>query len=93
MPDAKVDKQYDVEETREEQAQRLVSNKVNDLTKANKSARERFGRHVKHLTPEQRQSLVAFLRRDFEQTLGAIEDVGRDAPEFSFTPGFVDASW
>lgn len=84
-------KQYDAEETREEQAARLTAKRANKLRAETKTAREQFRRHVPRLSEDQRRSLVAYLRRDFEATLGVVEDSGQDSPEFSFVPDYLVA--
>ena len=83
-------KQHDAEETRQEQAARLTSKRINTLRVQTKRARDQFGRHGRHLTEAQRREAVAYLRRDFERTLGMLEDAEHDLPEFSFVPDFAD---
>ena len=83
-------KQHDAEETRQEQAARLVGKRINRLRAQTKAARDQFGRHGRYLSDAQRREAVAYLRRDFERTLGVLEDADRDLPEFSFVPDFAD---
>jgi len=90
MPEGTVeptkDKRYDDEETREETAQRITAKRTNTLRQATKAAREQFARHVRHLSQDQRRMLASYMRRDFEQTIGVIEDAGDELPEFTFMP-------
>ena len=82
-------KQHDAEETRQEQAARLTATRINTLRAQTKRARDQFNRHGRHLTEAQRREAVAYLRRDFERTLGVLEDADSELPEFSFVPDYL----
>lgn len=76
-------KQHDLEETKEETAQRLTAAQVKSLADRLRLAEKTFATHGKRLTREQRRSASTYLRSRMERLLDRIEDEDT-AVEFTY---------
>jgi hypothetical protein len=77
------------DETREDQAERLIEYQVDKLIERSRLMRRTLRGNAAALSPTARQLLLDFLDRDHALTTAAI-DRARETPDFEFPPRLVD---
>ncbi len=88
------EKLYDSEETREEQAVRLVKASVNRRAEESRKVIHRLVIHARHLSRSDRMAAIEYLRRDADLLVGLLEQTGdEDLPEFTFPSEAVNQEW
>lgn len=87
------DKVYDAEETRSEQAKRLIGKRIEEHQEASRKLRDRLRLHAKHLTAGDRIAAITFLRRSETLTIGLLEDTGAELPEFGWPSDALEQEW
>lgn len=88
------EKLYDAEETRDEQAIRLVKASVNRRAEESRKLIHRLVIHARHLSRSDRMAAIEYLRRDADLLVGLLEQTGdEDLPEFTFPSEAIDQEW
>lgn len=87
------EKVFDAEETRDEQAKRLIGKRLEEHQESGRKLRERLRLHAKHLSAGDRIAAIEFLRRSETLTVGLLEDTGGELPEFGWPSDAVDQEW
>lgn len=78
------------DEEPDERAKRLIFDRLKSLMHEERRLRKRVRLHGRDLNEHDRSYLAKFLARNRELTIGLIEDIGDDLPEFVWP---TDADW
>lgn len=93
LDESRTDHEHDPEETREENAKRLVGKRIDEHRESSRKLRDRLRLHAKHLTAGDRMAAIEFLRRNEMLTIGLLEDTSSEPHEFAWPSDVVDREW
>ena len=88
------DKVYDAEETRQEQAKRLITLSINRRSEETRKLVQRLTIHARQLSRSDRMAAIEHLRREADLVVGLLEQTGdEEVREFTFPSDAVDQEW
>lgn len=88
------DKVYDEEETREEEAKRLITWSINKRSEETRKLVKRLTIHARQLSRSDRMAAIEHLRREADLVVGLLEQTGdEEVREFMFPSDAVDQEW
>jgi len=88
------EKVYDSEETRQEQAKRLITYSINKRSKETRKLVQRLTIHARQLSRSDRVAAIEHLRREADLVVGLLEQTGdEEVREFTFPSDAVDQEW
>lgn len=88
------DKVYDEEETREEEAKRLITWSINRRSEETRKLVKRLTIHARQLSRSDRMAAIEHLRREADLVVGLLEQTGdEEVREFMFPSDAVDQEW
>jgi uncharacterized FlaG/YvyC family protein len=88
------EKVYDEEETRQEQAKRLITYSINRRSEETRKLVQRLTLHAKHLSRSDRMAAIEYLRREADLVVGLLEQTGdEEVREFAFPSDAIEQEW
>lgn len=88
------DKVYDAEETRQEQAKRLITLSINRRSEETRKLVQRLTIHARQLSRSDRMAAIEHLRREADLVVGLLEQTGdEEVREFTFPSDAIDQEW
>ena len=88
------EKVYDSEETRQEQAKRLITWSINKRSEETRKLVHRLTIHARQLSRSDRMAAIEHLRREADLVVGLLEQTGdEEVREFTFPSDAVDEEW
>ncbi len=88
------DKVYDEEETRQEQAKRLITYSINRRSEETRKLVQRLTLHARQLSRSDRQAAIEHLKGEADLLVGLLEQTGdEEVREFSFPSDAIEQEW